>query len=432
MNFSLDLQTILRNLRPIVPAGSRAYENQPGAAAFRTAVNVFTAVLLLTCLGGIVGMERRTALLVVLLLASFAAAYSNCVVLSAPRFQQLASLAVVFFVWVLLVVMLPVSLYLVFSMFFLFMRVLPGAWGIVGVLVANAVVIGSQWGHFTMGSVMGPTVSAMVCVGIHLTFLALWRASADREKVINELIETRQQLAETERAAGVTAERQRIAHEIHDTLAQGLSSIQMLLRVAESEVEKTGLSEEEKQGPLNHMELARKTAADNLQEARAMIAALQPAALSKTSLEGAFHRVAENIVGPEVTIEVEGEERQLPMRTEAALLRIGQGALGNVSKHANATRCHVTLTYADDEVRLDVVDNGDGFDPKEIDERPAGLGHIGLNAMRQRAKEQGGILVVESAPGEGTALSISIPIDNHQANAAPSYAAQVNTAEQGK
>ena len=211
--------------------------------------------------------------------------------------------------------------------------------------------------------------------------------------------------------------RQRIAHEIHDTLAQGLSSIQMLLRVAEQEINSTPLSEEEKRMPLQRMELARNTAADNLQEARAMIAALQPAALSKTSLEGAFHRVAEHIVGPEVTIEVEGAERQLPMRTEAALLRIGQGALGNVSKHAGATRCHVTLTYAEDEVRLDVVDNGRGFDPAAVAQRPAGLGHIGIDAMRQRAQEQGGALVVESAPGEGTALSVSIPISEEETDA---------------
>src|SRR5690606_26695357 len=86
----------------------------------------------------------------------------------------------------------------------------------------------------------------------------------------------------------------------------------------------------------------------------------------------------------ELTIEVgvEGDGRQLPMRTEAALLRIAQGAVGNVAKHAGATRCRVTVTYEPDEVRLDVVDNGSGFDPSEVEQRPAGLGHIGLDAIR--------------------------------------------------
>lgn len=408
---------MLRSLSPHVAVGTVEYETQPGAASFRRAMNVLTVVLLIACLGGLVGIDRHVAVIGVLLLASFAAAYGNCVVRTDERIQQLASVAVLTLVWIVLLPMLPVSVYLVFSIFFLYLRVLPDLRGIVAVIGATAVAILSQWGHITIGAVMGPLVSALVCIGIHLTLLALWKAGHERELLIKELIATRQQLAETERAAGVAAERQRIAHEIHDTLAQGLSSIQMLLRVAEQEINSTPLSEEEKRMPLQRMELARNTAADNLQEARAMIAALQPAALSKTSLEGAFHRVAEHIVGPEVTIEVEGAERQLPMRTEAALLRIGQGALGNVSKHAGATRCHVTLTYAEDEVRLDVVDNGRGFDPAAVAQRPAGLGHIGIDAMRQRAQEQGGALVVESAPGEGTALSVSIPISEEEADA---------------
>ena len=103
------------------------------------------------------------------------------------------------------------------------------------------------------------------------------------------------------------------------------------------------------------------------------------------SLEGALHRVAESFVGVDWSIQVDGDERQLPMKTEAALLRIGQGAMGNVAKHANATRCAVTLPYSADEIRLDVVDDGDGFVPQDVADRPAGLGHIGINAMRQRA-----------------------------------------------
>ena len=153
-----------------------------------------------------------------------------------------------------------------------------------------------------------------------------------------------------------------------------------------------------------------------------MIAALQPAALSKTSLEGALMRVAQSASGVSGVAEhsdrealstdivVEGDERQLPMKVEATLLRIAQGAMGNVIKHANAERCRVTLTYAEDEVRLDVVDNGVGFDPQAVADRPAGLGHIGLAAMRQRAAECGGDLTVESQPGAGCAVSVAIPL----------------------
>ena len=97
------------------------------------------------------------------------------------------------------------------------------------------------------------------------------------------------------------------------------------------------------------------------------------------------------------------------MRLEAGLLRIAQGAMSNVVKHAGATKSRVTLTFAPDEIRLDVVDNGRGFDVGAAPQRPSGLGHIGIDAMRTRAAELGGELVVESTPGGPTAVSVAIP-----------------------
>lgn len=420
MQLSLDPSGVLKNFKPRINAGDvDSYDSLPGASAFRNAMNILTAVLLTVALFGLVGQPFGAAVTGVLLCAGFAAAYVNSVLASSANKlgTQLASIGVLTFIWIVLLAAIPISVYLVFPLYFLYLRALPDYRGTVFTLGITAIAIFSRWPDLTVGSIMGPAVSAMVCIGIHMTFMALWRGSLEREALIKELVDTRQALAETERAAGVAAERQRIAHEIHDTLAQGLSSIQMLLRVAEKDVSKSSMTDEEKKNPLQRMELARRAAADNLSEARAMIAALQPAALSKTSLEGALHRVAEQIVGPEVTIEVEGEERQLPMKTEAGLLRIGQGALGNVAKHANATRCHVTLTYGDDEIRLDVVDNGTGFDPEATRNQPAGLGHIGISAMRQRAAELGGSLDVESAPGEGTAISVALPVGDEELSA---------------
>ena len=152
-----------------------------------------------------------------------------------------------------------------------------------------------------------------------------------------------------------------------------------------------------------------------MHEARAMIAALQPPTLNEASLEAALTRMAENFgtTGDiHVEVESEGEVQQLPMKVEAALLRIAQGAVGNVVKHAEASRARITVTYEGDEVRLDVVDNGKGFDPAAVESTPAGLGHIGLAAIRRRAQELGGEVVVESAPGEGTAVSASMPLGN--------------------
>lgn len=403
---------VVRNaFGPIAAGDVSTYDSQPGAANYRRAMTVLTVALLVGALGTTVRLSRPDAVIAVVLCALFALLYAMAVMRitdSLPlKLMWVAGLTVV---WVLMLPVLAVSVYLVFPLFFLYLRVLPDYRGIIAVVGAAAVAILSYKSHLTYGAVMGPAVSALVVIGIHLAFQALWKGAREREQLIEQLLETRTQLAETERAAGIATERQRIAHEIHDTLAQGLSSIQMLLRVAEQEIDRSSITDSEKAGPLKYMALARQTAADNLSEARAMIAALQPATLSKTSLEGALHRVAESFVGIDWVITVDGQERQLPMKTEAGLLRIAQGAMGNVSKHAAASRCAVTLTYSDDEIRLDVVDDGIGFDPVAVADRPAGLGHIGINAMRQRAAELGGSFEVDSQPGDGTAVAVAIPV----------------------
>lgn len=264
----------------------------------------------------------------------------------------------------------------------------------------------------TFGGVMGPAVSALVVVLITYAFNVIARVSAEREELIEELVTTQKALALKEREAGVVQERQRLAHEIHDTVAQSMSSIQMLLHAAERDLEKTSLTDEELAAPLRRIEVARRSASDNLAETRAMIAALTPAPLSETSLPEALERIAASFgyAGDvEFEITTDGDPRQLPMRLEAGLLRIAQGAMSNVVKHAGATKSRVTLTFAPDEIRLDVVDNGRGFDVGAAPQRPSGLGHIGIDAMRTRAAELGGELVVESTPGGPTAVSVAIP-----------------------
>ncbi|MFC6318301.1 sensor histidine kinase [Corynebacterium gerontici] len=375
------------------------------------AVNVLTSVLLFVALVGVVDLHRHDAILAVVLATIFSLVYSFGILKPIRRgWVEMAWLAVLTIVWAAMLAVLPVAVYMVFPLFFLYLRALPDIRGVFAVFGITVVAIFSQYPNLTIGAVMGPTVSAAVVIGINIALQAIWRGAKEREALIEELLETRHQLADSERAAGIAAERQRIAHEIHDTLAQGLSSIQMLLRVAEQDINNLDVGDEAKARPLGRIELARHTAADNLSEARAIIAALQPAALSKTSLDGALHRVAAQVEGVDIEIDIEGDERQLPMSTEASLLRIYQGAVGNVQKHAQATRCRVTLTYGQDEVRLDVVDNGVGFDPSAVAARPAGLGHIGIDAMRSRAREQGGALIVDAEPGRGCALSVVLPI----------------------
>ena len=387
-------------------------------------MHILTTVLLIAALVSSVNLPFGEAALNLLLGSGFAVLYFYGTALL-PVWREPTALAWLFsltMLWVLAMLISPVGIYLVFTLFFLYLRVMDDVRGVVAVVAATAASILTQVpGGLTFGAMMGPAVSAAVVLAIHFSFRTLVRVSREREALITQLIETRSQLAETEHAAGVTEERQRLAHEIHDTVAQGLSSIQMLLHSAERDLHQLGLSEEELAGPHRFIDLARTTARDNLSEARAMIAALTPSSLQETSLEAALQRMADGFAAAgdlAIEVGVEGPARQLPMRTEAALLRIAQGAVGNVAKHAGASRCRVTVTYEPDEVRLDVVDNGAGFDPEDVARRPAGLGHVGLDAMRQRAAEQGGVLEVESTPGRGTAVSVAIPLAEEAGQAA--------------
>lgn len=400
MNYSLDQDEL------------EAIESSEGAEIMRNGVHILTATILVVAILMSVRMDLSLAVLNLVLLSLFAGLYfvGSYYLERMTGVWKLAWLIALTVVWIADILVASAGIYLLFVLFFLYLRVLGMVWGSISVIFGTAVSVGIQIPQgLTFGGVMGPVVSALVTVAIFYAFTRLHEINTERTALIRELMETRQQLAETERAAGVAGERQRIAHEIHDTLAQGLSSIQMLLHAANRDLD----------GEINvdkareRIGLARQTAADNLQEARAMIAALQPAALSQTSLVGALDRMAQGFAAAadlNIEVEADGEVTQLPMKLEAVLLRIAQGAVGNVAKHAQATRARITVSYSDDVVRVDIVDNGVGFDVKAVESRPAGLGHIGLAAMKRRAEEVSGEVVIESSPGNGTAVSVSVPL----------------------
>ena len=389
-----------------------AIESSEGAEIMRNGVHILTATILVVAILMSVRMDLSLAVLNLVLLSLFAGMYfvGSYYLERMTGVWKLAWLIELTVVWIADILVASAGIYLLFVLFFLYLRVLGMVWGSISVIFGTAVSVGIQIPQgLTFGGVMGPVVSALVTVAIFYAFTRLHEINTERTALIRELMETREQLAETERAAGVAGERQRIAHEIHDTLAQGLSSIQMLLHAANRDLD----------GDINVVKarerigLARQTAADNLQEARAMIAALQPAALSQTSLVGALDRMAQGFAAAadlNIEVEADGEVTQLPMKLEAVLLRIAQGAVGNVAKHAQATRARITVSYSDDAVRVDIVDNGVGFDVKAVESRPAGLGHIGLAAMKRRAEEVSGEVVIESSPGNGTAVSVSVPL----------------------
>jgi signal transduction histidine kinase len=228
-----------------------------------------------------------------------------------------------------------------------------------------------------------------------------------------------QQLLTQAREAGVFDERQRMAREIHDTLAQGLTGIITQLQAAEQAAHDPAEWR-------RHLAAATRLARESVTEARRSVHELRPEPLETARLSEAISGVAERwsaLHGIPVQVTTTGTVRLMPPEAEVALLRAAQEALANVAKHARAARVGVTLSYLEHDVALDVRDDGTGFDPSRLGgdgvthapSEPAGGGTatdggFGLLAMRQRIEGLCGTLQVESELGGGTAVSACVPI----------------------
>jgi signal transduction histidine kinase len=234
------------------------------------------------------------------------------------------------------------------------------------------------------------------------------------EEMIAENTGLQAQLLTQAREAGAGDERQRMAREIHDTIAQGLTGIVTQLEAAQQ----SGDDAERERRIDNAKRLAR----DSLAEARRSVQALRPQALEDSKLpEALADEVARWSATSGVAGEVEttGEARALHPEVEVTLLRVAQEALANVAKHAGASRAGVTLSYMEDVVSLDVRDDGAGFAAAALAEESRANGHLagenpaaggfGLIAMRQRVSRLAGQLEIESEPGAGAAVSASLP-----------------------
>ncbi|GAA1661776.1 sensor histidine kinase [Kribbella alba] len=228
--------------------------------------------------------------------------------------------------------------------------------------------------------------------------------SQQRAELIEELEAARDQLAEAHHSAGVMAERERMAREIHDTLAQGMTSIVMLAQTAAVE-----LSRGAAEPAAARLAAIEDTARENLAEARALVAAFTPVALSEAPLTEVLRRQAERFaaetgVDVQVSLDLPDDEvAALPQGQQVVLLRAAQESLANVRKHAGATSVLIRLGMSADGVEIEIRDDGTGFEP----EAPAG--GFGLAAMRGRVEESGGTVQVESAPGRGTRVQVLIP-----------------------
>ncbi|WP_244206860.1 sensor histidine kinase [Streptomyces swartbergensis] len=220
--------------------------------------------------------------------------------------------------------------------------------------------------------------------------------SQERAALITELDASRHEVARLSTAHGALAERERLAREIHDTLAQGFTSLVMLIQAVEAELDHD-LPEARR-----HLRLMDETARQNLAEARALVAGGTPADLDGASLPDALGRLA---VRHDAALEVTGPVRTLPAGPEVVALRACQEALANARKHAGSSvAVGVSLAYADDMLTVSVRDEGPGFDPAAV------RGGYGLAGLRARAVEVGGTAEVRSAPGDGTVVTVRLPV----------------------
>ncbi|MED7926061.1 sensor histidine kinase [Nonomuraea sp. LP-02] len=293
------------------------------------------------------------------------------------------------------------------SGFFLAANFAPSKWTFAAVAATSVVLYGStlDWTQATPQLVafhLAIVVVQTVAIGGgHIAGIRIEdrqrkyrKAVSDLQTALEENADLHAQLLTQAHQAGILDERQRMAREIHDTLAQGLTGIITQLRAAQR-VEDSG----------THLELALDLAQDSLTEARRSVAALQPHQLEDAHLPEAMTTLARNwtqTTGVDLHVEVTGDRVPLSPAIEVTLFRVAQEALANVAKHAGATRAGLTLSYTGAVVLLDIRDDGIGID------NPGG-GGFGLSSMRQRLRGVGGTLEVESAPGEGTAVSATVP-----------------------
>jgi signal transduction histidine kinase len=289
----------------------------------------------------------------------------------------------------------PGWLWLAFVVFWQCWSLVPSplVYGPPAVVTVLLVLVQRSWGASWTLAVVSGSVSYLF--GALLTaWIGEVLGHSERQRLLlEELARTRGELADASRAAGVAAERERLAREIHDTLAQGFTSIVMLMQAADA-----ALAED---GPVRrYVRSAEQTARDNLAEARTLVAALEPDLLRRDGLPGALGRLADRLAaetGVQASLHVDGVPEPLGAPVEVALLRAVQEALSNVRKHAGARSVSVRLVYGDEATSVEVADDGVGFDPVSC----AGFG---LRGMRARLEELDGTVAVESAAGAGTTV----------------------------
>ncbi|MGD7002605.1 sensor histidine kinase [Corynebacterium halotolerans] len=321
-------------------------------------------------------------------------------------------LGAVTLLWIGLVAHTQDFVWLLFPLIFLFLHLLPRVVGPVAVLALWAVAaFVPAWLHpesWGVAAAVGPAIGAVFAVATYYTYRALHAEVQHHRRIAAQLRATRQELAVSEHQAGRLEERERLSREIHDTVAQGLSSIVLVSRAADQSLRRGDTA-----GAARQLATIREAAVDNLAEARRFVRDLAAPAL-ETDLPAALREVIRRVDTRQdslgqplaISLQLAGDvHRDLPEPISTAVVRVCQEALANVVKHAAADAAVVTLAVWDLELTLDVFDDGRGFDP---DHTPPDS--YGLRGLSRRLDSLGGTLTVESEPGEGTVLAVQIPL----------------------
>lgn len=306
-------------------------------------------------------------------------------------------LALLLVVWLVTMTLTPAFAWLAFPLTFLWLHGLRAPWSHLAVVIT---CVSSVWAtQAVVGPVIG-TVAACVAFGL---FTQQRRDAQRHRALVEELREAQADLAATERAQAVLAERERLSRDIHDTIGQGLASIVVLARTA-------------RQTDHGQLELIERTARENLADTRRLIRDLGTP--GEVSLEESLRALAADTTSRaaaqgsplQVEVHVDGRAPEgVDRRVVDALQRGAHASLANVVQHAGATRCVLGLGWFDHEVVVDVVDDGSGFDVDDI-----GSDSFGIRGLRARLAEVGGRVTIDSRPGEGTTVALAVPLREGQ------------------
>jgi signal transduction histidine kinase len=273
----------------------------------------------------------------------------------------------------------------------------------------------------------GSLLATGIMVGTVMLYIhRVNRDAVVRARLLRQLDDAQRDLAERAKEAGVQEERQRLARDIHDTLAQGFASVIRHLEAVELSIASGNGNGggDTLRDAAPHLAHAQAVSRSSLAEIRRLVWALRPAPLAESTLGSAIERLVSHwgeANGVAVTCTID-ELPPLQPDADVIFLRAAQEALSNVARHAHATRVAVALHCVDRLVLLSVEDDGRGL----VDADTVGAGKVGITGMRERVRRFGGHVLIESTPGSGggggTSITVAMPLASIASGGGPAPA----------